>query len=197
MTTWKTLSFILCIAGLPLLAADEPASFPEGYWDRPYPMGQQWSVYYNINLKVKDRQKVQDQIQRILTGAGGVQTNSYGGFPGGFPGRPNIQAPVMMAFSMPASSADKAVKRLFDVGELQQFNSHKTVNPDMLKEITEKISKLQAEMASNAGALEKMPVAKALMTSTLSRLKAARDYYQKSADKAMINVTLYGETDSQ
>jgi hypothetical protein len=162
----------------------DPASFPDGYWDRQYGFSQQWSVIYSVSLKVQSPPDARAQAIKLLEKAGA--TPAQGGY-FGF-SRPGQAA--QFAYLIPIERAERAAKSLFDLGDLQQYTNQKIGSADQLPEIRDKISALESELRENSAALEHMPIAKTLETSLLGRLTQARDAAQASAGTALISVAL-------
>lgn len=179
---------VILLAGLACLcsvaASAQVAAWPEGYWDRQYGVGQQWSVMYGVALKVESPVKAREKAVKILEQAGGrTAQNGYYGY-----GRPG--ATTQLAYLLPVAKAEKAAKQMLSLGDLQQYSTQKSGSSTQLGEIREKIASVENEQKSNASALESMPVARTLLASLLTRLTQSRDSAESSAETALINLTL-------
>lgn len=173
---------LLATAGA--LAFAESGSYPDGYWDRQYGYAQQWSVMYNVSLKVQSPSSAREEAVRILEKAGARPAQ------GGFYGFQRPGQAVQISYLIPVDKAERAAKRLFDLGDLQQYTNQKMGMTAQLPEIQEKIEALQSEMKENTAALERMPIARTIETSQLNRLAQARDATEASAGTAIISVAL-------
>lgn len=179
MNASRLLLAVILSTGTCVWAQQSP--YPDGYWDRQYGYGQQWSTMYSLSLKVDSISKAHDAAEKILQSAGG--TTAGGGY--GYAGRPGN-----MGYLLPAETAEKTAKRLMTLGDLQQYNRQKLGGESTLPEVKDKIGEIEKEMHKHADALAEMPAAAALLTSTLSRLRQARDSIESSSGKAMISLSL-------
>ena len=170
---YSTALVTICV----LSAAAQIGNYPDGYWERQYPFGQQSSVSYNLALRVDSVSKSSSDAEKILKSAGATPSNGFSGA-------------ARLNYTLPASVAYKTVKRLMDLGELQQYTKQQYGGPEVISEVNEKIGVIEKEMRDHASALDSMPVASALTTSTLNRLKQNRDQLQGNADKAIIYLNL-------
>ncbi len=162
----------------------QTAAWPDGYWERQYGSGQQWSVMYGIALKVESPSKARERAEKIFdqnqgrTAQGGYYGYSRGG------------ATTQLSYLLPVSKAEKAAKQILSLGDLQQYSTQKNGMSTQLPEIREKIAVIEAERSANSAALESMPVARTLLASLLARLTQSRDSAESSAETALISLTL-------
>lgn len=163
----------------------QTASWAEGYWERQYGYGQQWSVMYMVSLKVGSPADVREKAIKLIEQSGGrpAQSGAYGSNARGGQSQ-------QVSYFVPVEKAEKAAKRLLALGDLQQFSTQKAGIANQLPELREKIASLESEQKSNAEALEKMPISRTLLASQLARLTQARDSFEASAGTALINLTL-------
>lgn len=177
------LAVVVSLCSVAALA--QTVSWPDGYWERQYGYGQQWSVMYMVSLKVGSPADAREKAVKLLEQAGGRP--SQGGFYGGNP-RPGQSQQV--GYFVPVEKAEKAAKRLLALGDLQQFSTQRTGFATQLPEVREKIAALEGEQKSNAAALAVMPISRTLLASHLTKLTQARDSFEASAGTALINLTL-------
>ncbi|HAH06576.1 MAG TPA: hypothetical protein DCM05_08625 [Elusimicrobia bacterium] len=173
----------MCMALASSPASAAPDKYPDGYWERGYGFSQS-AVYYQVNLKVKDIAKAEAEAVRLLTQAGAVSSGGSG------MGTSNGNPMKSLSFTMDSTKAGKSVKKLFDLGDLQSYNSQAQTQKSTILELEQKIKDLSAEIAANASTLSEMPIASHLMNSLLKRLKQSRDTYQAAIGRASVNLQL-------
>lgn len=164
-------------------------SFPEGYWERGWNSAAS-AVSYQVILRVDDIEKALSKTEKLLIDAGGTPGNGYpmNYSQNGAPHQRTLQ------YILKYEGSDVVAKKLFDVGDLQSFNTSRLIPLTTGKEIDERLALVTAELESNKNALKKMPVASHLLTTQETRLKAAKAAYQAGAAKATVIVTLIDAT---
>jgi hypothetical protein len=178
---------IVLVAALPLLCAAAPteSADAEEYWMRSYSTGQQWSVYYNMTLKVDDLAKAADKVEALAVKAGGASASARA-----MDTRGRGSVSRCLTYNISSADAAKLTKQLFELGEVEQYNVNRQSTPETLREIKDKIDKLGRELDSHAVQLQDMPAAKAVLDGTLSRLKQAQAANEASGGKAHYTIFL-------
>lgn len=181
----RHLLLALVLSSCASAALAQNAPWPDGYWERQYGHGQPWSVLYMVNLKVDSPAEAREKAVKLLEQSGGrpSQSGAYGGY-----GRSGQFQQV--SYFVPADKAEKAAKRLFTLGDLQQFSAQKGGGSTQLPEIREKIAALEEERKAGAASLERLPIARTLLSSQLAKLTQARDSFEASEGTALVNLTL-------
>lgn len=181
----RHLLLALALAQIAPAAFAQNAPWPDGYWERQYGYGQPWSVVYMVNLKVDAPAEAREKAVKLLEQSGGrpTQNGAYGGY-----GR-SLQY-QQVSYYVPIEKAEKAAKRLFSLGDLQQFSTQKAGAATQLPEIREKIASLEAERKAGAAKLESLPIARTLLAAQLAKLTQTRDSLEAGAGTALVNVTL-------
>lgn len=176
---------LLALSSCASAAFAQAAPWPDGYWDRQYGYGQPWSVLYMVNLKVDAPAEAREKAVKLLEQSGGrpAQSGGYGGY-----GRSGPYQ--QLSYFVPVEKAEKAAKRLFSLGDLQQFSTQKAGAATQLPEIREKIAALEGERKTGAAELENLPIARTLLAAQLAKLTQARDSLEAGAGTALVNVTL-------
>ena len=153
------------------------------YWEREYGMGMIYDAQYNISLEVSDTEKAVNVIRKLLEASGGTANQGQVYY--------NAGAQVQtVSYTLPTEKAAPASKKILLLGDLTNYNTNKPYASAQLEEIEKKISEISQEIDSNAGALEKMPIARMLVTAKLNRLKTSRDAYRNGMGKAIVYITL-------
>jgi hypothetical protein len=152
-------------------------------WKRSYPSGQPYSVNYTVNLKVDDLSKAASEVRDLMFNADSIAAGSNDSVYSG-------RTMKNLSFYIMRDLAEKTVKKLFDLGSLQQYSAYELVTPEQRQETETRIQKITDEMKQNAAALEKMPMATELMTNALKNLKSTRDSWDRGADTAFVNIIL-------
>lgn len=181
---------VACLAAA--APASAPKTFSEGYWERVWGGGQ-YAVQYSLSIKVDDLDSATTKVNKILTDGGASPNGNSNYWNNNAQGRKS----KMLAYTANAAVAEKLAKRLFAVGDLQNYQANRFGGQNVLKELDERIGLIAGEMESNKAALEKMPVASYFLNTQLSRLKASRESYAASANKAAINVSLIVDAPDQ
>lgn len=159
----------------------------DGYWDREFGTGSNYSMMYQVGLRVKDIDAAYLRVSAALTKAGATPSGNTSNHWNGGGNRPPSRS---FQFYVDAAKGEKAAKSLLDLGDLQNFNAQKQHGPDQLKELDERIALLQKEIDGSTDELEKLPIAKLLLTRKLDRYKQSKAAFETALSKAMIYVTL-------
>jgi len=183
---------ILALAALLAVASAaevSPRSFVNGYWERGYAFPQA-AVTYTISVKVVDTDKAAARAQKIMLAADASPVGNGGSYFG------DGRRGQSMQFSMPMNGSEKLAKKLIELGDLQSYNVGRDGNPNMLKDVDERIGLLSAELEENREALKKMPISYYFLNTQLTRLKQARSNYEAVKSKAMLSLTLIDASSS-
>lgn len=172
----------------PVSARDEgkPADKPQpaSYWQLNYGYSQT-SYSYNIAIETADLDKTEAQINDLAVAAGMNPSPSQPQYQSG-----RNMMMKSMSFSTTPEKAEAFCQKVITVGKLKQYSAYASANDAVYQETKKKAAMIKDELDGNQKLLEKLPIARALLTDLAAKYKANIAIYESSLTRAAISISL-------
>lgn len=166
-----------------LIPPGAASQFSKDYWQRGFPSGPAYAFYCNVSIKVESLISAENQVTQLLLRNKAAPSQNYRS-------GANKRSGKVLGFVIANETAEAVCREVVSFGTLQNYAFNIQQDPKQLVDIEERLRHITGEREGNHAALERMPVAKALLDAAFERLQASKKALREGADKTYIKVTL-------